>query len=48
MLETARVVARNLDGEMQDESHSVFTTQTAEHCRQRIREYVHRTSRVRR
>ena len=48
MLETARVVARNLDGELQDESHSVFTTQTAEHCRQRIREFVHRNSRARR
>ena len=48
MLETARVVVRNLDGELQDESHSVFTTQTAEHCRQRIREFVHRNSRARR
>jgi cell division protein ZipA len=48
MLETARVVARNLDGELQDQSHSVFTTQTAEHCRQRIREFVHRNSRARR
>jgi cell division protein ZipA len=48
MLETARVVARNLDGELQDESHSVFTTQTAEHCRQRIRDFVHRTARARR
>lgn len=48
MLETARVVARNLDGELQDESHSVFTTQTAEHCRQRIREFAHRNSRARR
>lgn len=48
MLETARVVARDLDGELQDESHSVFTTQTAEHCRQRIREFAHRNSRARR
>jgi cell division protein ZipA len=48
MLETARVVAKNLDGEMQDQSRSVFTTQTAEHCRQRIREFVHRTARTRR
>lgn len=44
MLETARAVARNLDGEMQDESHSVFTSQTAEHYRQRIRDYVYRSS----
>jgi hypothetical protein len=48
MLETARVVARKLDGELQDESHSVFTSQTAEHYRQRIREFVHRISRPRR
>lgn len=48
MLETARVVARKLDGEMQDESHSVFTSQTAEHYRQRVREHVHHTSRPRR
>jgi len=48
MLETARVVARNLDGEMRDQSHSVFTTQTAEHCRQRIRDFVHRNARSRR
>lgn len=48
MLETARAVARNLDGEMQDENHSVFTSQTAEHYRQRVREHVHRTSRPRR
>ncbi len=47
MLETARAVARNLDGEMQDESRSVFTSQTAEHYRQRVREYVHRNSRPR-
>lgn len=47
MLETARAVARNLDGEMQDESRSAFTSQTAEHCRQRIREYVHHNARSR-
>ena len=48
MLETARAIARNLDGELQDESHSVFTSQTAEHCRERIREFVHRSARPRR
>lgn len=48
MLETARAVARNLDGELQDESHSVFTSQTAEHCRERIRGFAHRSIRPRR
>lgn len=48
MLETARAIARNLDGELQDESRSVFTSQTAEHCRERIREFVHRSARPRR
>lgn len=40
MLETARAIARYLDGELRDESNSVFTQQTGEHCRQRIREYA--------
>ncbi|TDT41596.1 cell division protein ZipA [Halospina denitrificans] len=39
MLETAQALARNLGGELRDENHSVMTTQTIEHCRQRIREY---------
>jgi len=39
MLETAQTVARNLGGELRDENHSVMTTQTIEHCRQRIREF---------
>ena len=39
MLETAQTLARNLGGELRDENHSVMTTQTIEHCRQRIREY---------
>lgn len=47
MVETARVVVNNLGGEMRDETRSVFTPQTAEHCRQRIREFAHR-SRARR
>ena len=42
MLETARSIAKNLDGELRDESHSVFTPQTVEHCRQRVRDFVHR------
>ena len=39
MLETAQALARNLGGELRDENHSVMTTQTIEHCRQRIREF---------
>lgn len=42
MVETARVIVNNLGGEMRDETRSVFTPQTAEHCRQRIREFAHR------
>ena len=47
MLETARSIAKNLDGELRDESHSVFTPQTVEHCRQRVRDFVHRARRRR-
>jgi cell division protein ZipA len=39
MLETAQCVVRNLGGELKDERRSVMTPQTAEHCRQRIREF---------
>lgn len=42
MLETAQCVVRNLNGEMKDERRSVFTQQTIEHCRQRIREFERR------
>ncbi|WOJ96035.1 cell division protein ZipA [Congregibacter brevis] len=42
MLETARVVARNLGGELLDESRSVLTTQAVEHSRQQIRELERR------
>ena len=38
MLETAQAVARNLDGDVLDESRSVLTRQTLEHCRQQIRD----------
>jgi cell division protein ZipA len=38
MLETARVVARNLGGDLLDESRSVLTQQAVEHSRQQIRE----------
>ncbi len=39
MVETAQCVVRNLHGELKDENHSAVTTQTLEHCRQRIREF---------
>jgi cell division protein ZipA len=39
MYETAQAVVRNLGGELKDEHRSVMTSQTAEHCRQRIREF---------
>ncbi|MEH6356355.1 MAG: cell division protein ZipA [Marinobacter sp.] len=39
MYETAQAVVRNLGGELKDERRSVMTSQTAEHCRQRIREF---------
>ncbi|MFT6956614.1 MAG: cell division protein ZipA [Halieaceae bacterium] len=42
MLETAQAVARNLDGDVLDESHSVVTKQTLEHCRQQIRDLERR------
>ena len=40
MYETANVLARHLHGTMKDEMHSVFTGQTVEHCRNRIREFA--------
>lgn len=40
MLETARAVAKYCDGELRDESNSVFTQQTGEHCRERIRDFA--------
>jgi cell division protein ZipA len=42
MLETARVVARNLGGELLDESRSVLTQQSVEHAKQQIRELERR------
>jgi len=42
MLETAQCVVRNLHGDLKDERGSVFTQQTIEHCRQRIREFERR------
>jgi cell division protein ZipA len=42
MLETAQAVARNLGGDVLDESRSVLTEQTKEHSRQRIRDLERR------
>jgi cell division protein ZipA len=42
MLETAQAVARNLGGDVLDESRSVLTKQTMEHCRQQIRDLERR------
>lgn len=42
MLETAQAVARNLGGDVLDESHSVLTNQAMEHCRQQIRDLERR------
>ena len=38
MLETAQAVARNLDGDVLDETRSALTRQTMEHSRQQIRD----------
>ena len=43
MLETARAVAKYCDGELRDDTNSVFTQQTGEHCRERIRDFALRT-----
>lgn len=42
MLETAQAVARNLGGDVLDESRSVLTKQTLEHSRQQIRDLERR------
>lgn len=42
MVETAHCLVKNLDGEMRDESRSVMTMQTLEHCRQRLQEFERR------
>lgn len=42
MLETAKVIARNLNGELRDENRSVMTPQTVEHYKQRIQEFERR------
>lgn len=40
MLEVAAALAEELGGEVRDETRSVMTTQTIEHCRQQLQEYV--------
>ena len=42
MAETAKVLAKNLGGELRDEQHSAATTQTIEHYRQRILDFERR------
>jgi cell division protein ZipA len=42
MLETAQAVARNLDGDVLDETRSALTRQTMEHTRQQIRDLERR------
>lgn len=42
MLETAKTVARNLGGELLDESRSVLTEQSVAHARQQLREFERR------
>ena len=42
MLETAQAVSRNLGGDVLDESRSVLTRQTLDHCRQQIRDLERR------
>mgnify|MGYP000701751460 CR=1 FL=1 len=40
MSEMASVIARNLGGEVHDETHSIMALQTIEHNRQQVRDYV--------
>ena len=40
--ETAQAVARNLDGDVLDESRSVLSKQSLDHCRQQIRDLERR------
>lgn len=42
MVETAQCLVSNLNGEMLDETRSVMTNQTLEHCRQRLRDFERR------
>lgn len=42
MSEMAQFVAKNLEGDLLDETHSAFTQQTCEHQREQIIEYQHK------
>jgi cell division protein ZipA len=42
MVDTARVLAGELNGELKDEQRSVMTRQTIDHCRERIRDFERR------
>ena len=42
LVETAQCLVKNLNGELRDESRSVMTAQTLEHCRQRLIEFERR------
>jgi cell division protein ZipA len=42
MVETAQCLVKNLNGELLDDSRSVMTGQTLEHCRQKIRDFERR------
>ncbi|MFT5603692.1 MAG: cell division protein ZipA [Paracoccaceae bacterium] len=42
MVETAQCLIKNLECELHDEAHSVVTTQTLQHLRQRIRDFERR------
>lgn len=42
MVDTARVLAEELNGELKDEQRSVMTRQTIDHCRERIRDFERR------
>jgi cell division protein ZipA len=42
MTEMASVIARNLGGEVHDETHSIMALQTIEHNRQQVRDFVRR------
>jgi cell division protein ZipA len=42
MVDTAQVLAEELNGELKDEQRSVMTRQTIDHCRERIRDFERR------
>ena len=44
MLSVANSIAQELNGEVRDETRSVMTPQTKEHCRQSITEFLFKHS----